>query len=83
MKTGRAPQRIRVVDRGDWAVIRIPAALLTATQRKQIAEYIGRLPLCDRRFAGTIEAWCINSCWLEPVTQLIENVVGMKLSVES
>ena len=83
MKTARKPQRIRIVDRGDWAIVRLPAALLTQPQRRQIAEYIGKLPLCDRQFAGTIEAWCIKTDWLEPVTQLIESVTSTTIAVES
>lgn len=86
MKQARTPTkpkpRIRVVDRGDWTVLRIPAVLLTETQRRQIADYLRELPFNDRRFSGAIEAWCIRSAWLEPVVELIEHITGNKVPVE-
>ena len=84
MKTGKTPptSSIRVVDRGDWAVIRIPASLLNKEQREQVTKYLYRLPYPDRRFSGAIESWCIRSSWMEPVVELIEHVVGHKVPVE-
>jgi hypothetical protein len=85
MKTARTPtvpKRIRVIDRGDWAIFRIPAALLTETQRSQVVGYIRQLPRGDAKWSGAIESWCIKSAWLEPVVELVEHVIGTKVPVE-
>jgi hypothetical protein len=82
MKTGKNIRRVRVIDRGLWAVIRVPLELLTSTQRQQLANYLRSLPLSDRRYSGAIEAWCVASVWLEPVVELIENLTGQKVAIE-
>lgn len=85
MKHARAlapAERIRVIDRGDWAIIRVPPALLTEQQRYPIVAYIRQLPFSDCVYSSAIESWCLRSEWLEPVVELIEHVVGTKVPVE-
>lgn len=87
MKTARVPRvlgpnDVRVVDRGDYFVFRVPPQAVGEEASRAIARYINGLDYRSKYHARLAEAWCISSEFADPVIDMLEAALGRKPLIE-